>query len=59
MLLSILIPAYREEATIGEILRRVAAVEIESLGFTKEIIVCDDGSDDRTRAIALEAAAAG
>ncbi len=58
MLLSILIPAYREEATIGEILRRVAAVEIESLGFTKEIIVCDDGSDDRTRAIALEAAAA-
>ncbi|MCE9577409.1 MAG: glycosyltransferase family 2 protein [Deltaproteobacteria bacterium] len=58
MLLSILIPAYREEATIGEVLRRVAAVEIESLGFTKEIVVCDDGSDDRTRAIALAAAAA-
>lgn len=58
MLLSILIPAYREAATLGELLRRVAAVEIEALGFTKEIVVCDDGSDDRTRAVALDAAAA-
>jgi dolichol-phosphate mannosyltransferase len=48
VLLSILIPAYQEEATIGEILRRVAAVDTERLGFTKEIIVCDDGSADRT-----------
>lgn len=48
MLLSILIPAYQEEATIDEILRRVAAVDTASLGFDKEIIVCDDGSSDRT-----------
>jgi glycosyltransferase involved in cell wall biosynthesis len=48
MLLSILIPAYQEEATIEEILRRVAAVDTESLGFEKEVIVCDDGSADRT-----------
>jgi dolichol-phosphate mannosyltransferase len=32
MRLSILIPAYQEEATIGEILRRVAAVDTEALG---------------------------
>ncbi len=48
MLLSILIPAYGEEKTIGEVLRLVAAIETEPLGFDKEIIVCDDGSDDGT-----------
>ena len=58
MLLSILIPAYQEEATIDEILRRVAAVDTEGLGFDKEVIVCDDGSADRTfeRASAFAAA---
>jgi len=58
MLLSILIPAYQEEATIAEILRRVAAVDTESLGFTKQVVVCDDGSTDRTAAIAAEQVAA-
>lgn len=57
MLLSILIPAFREEATIAEILRRVAAIDTAGEGFTKEIIVCDDGSDDRTAEIAGQAAA--
>ena len=56
MLLSILIPAYREESTIAEILRRVAAVDTGAEGFDKEIIVCDDGSDDRTFEIASEIA---
>jgi len=46
--LSILIPAYHEERTIGEILRRVLAVD--TVGFAKEIIVCDDGSRDQTAA---------
>ena len=50
-LLSILIPAYQEEATIAEVIRRVAAIDTESLGFRREIVVCDDGSDDRTCAI--------
>ena len=58
MLLSILIPAYREQATIAEILRRVAAIDTSAEGFTKEVIVCDDGSDDDTFAIASAAAAA-
>lgn len=48
MLLSILIPAYGEERTIGEVLKQVAAVDTESMGFDKEIIVCDDGSADST-----------
>lgn len=48
MLLSILIPAYGEGQTIAEVLRRVAEIDTESLGFDKEIIVCDDGSADNT-----------
>jgi dolichol-phosphate mannosyltransferase len=46
--LSILIPAYREAATIHEVLRRVAEVDTRPQGFEKEIIVCDDGSPDAT-----------
>jgi len=41
--LSVLIPVYNEEQTIGEVIDRVNAVAIE-----KEIIVVDDGSTDRT-----------
>lgn len=48
MRLSILIPAYQEEQSIGEVLRRVGSVDTESLGWEKEIIVCDDGSSDGT-----------
>ncbi len=57
MLLSIIIPAYGEEATIGEVLRRVVAIDTESEGFEKEVIVCDDGSSDSTAAIVEEMAA--
>jgi dolichol-phosphate mannosyltransferase len=56
MLLSIIIPAYGEEATIGEVLRRVVAVDTESQGFEKEVIVCDDGSSDSTVAVVEEVA---
>ena len=57
MLLSIIIPAYQEEKTIGEIISQVLAVDTESSGFDKEVIVCDDGSRDQTRELALAAAA--
>jgi glycosyltransferase involved in cell wall biosynthesis len=43
---SILIPAYNEEATIIELLRAVAAQSIDGVKF--EVIVIDDGSKDRT-----------
>src|SRR5262245_28077797 len=48
--LSILIPAYYEQSTIGEVVRLVRHVDLESMGIEKEIIVCDDGSGDRTAA---------
>ena len=43
---SILVPAYNEEATILEILRKVKAVKYEGVKF--EVLVIDDGSKDRT-----------
>ncbi len=57
-LLSILIPAYQEERTIGEVLRLVSAIDTESCGFDKEILVCDDGSTDGTVAVVEERIAA-
>ena len=45
--LSILIPAYNEAATIHLILDRVKAVELIG-GFSKEIIIVNDCSKDRT-----------
>jgi glycosyltransferase involved in cell wall biosynthesis len=48
--LSIIIPAYNEEDTILEVLRRVEAVK---LPLEKEIIVIDDGSTDCTRQLLL------
>lgn len=46
MKLSVLVPVYNEQATIGEILRRIRAVELE--GIEREIIVVDDCSTDGT-----------
>jgi len=50
--LSIVIPAYNEERFLGTLLERIDAVDIASLGFEKEVIVVDDGSQDRTFEIA-------
>jgi len=46
MLLSIVIPAYNEEKTIEEIIKRVKAVDLGEI--EKEIIVVDNNSKDRT-----------
>ena len=43
---SVIVPTYNEEATIIEILGRIAAQKIEDVGF--EVLVVDDGSSDRT-----------
>jgi len=53
MLLSVIIPCYNEEQTIGEILDQVRAVQLD-----KEIIVVDDHSRDRTFEIVSGIAAA-
>ena len=52
MKVSFLIPAYNEAATIGEVLRRVALLDLDA-----QVIVVDDGSTDDTAAIAEAAGA--
>jgi glycosyltransferase involved in cell wall biosynthesis len=47
MKVSFLVPAYNEEATIGEVLERIA-----DLGLDTQVVVVDDGSRDRTAEIA-------
>jgi len=45
-LVSLVVPAYNEERTIGELLRRAAACPLRT-----EIVVVDDGSTDATAAV--------
>jgi glycosyltransferase involved in cell wall biosynthesis len=51
--LSVIIPAYDEASTIASVIAAVAAAPTP--GFTKEIIVVDDGSTDRTAEVARTA----
>lgn len=46
--LSVIIPVYNEERFITEILRDVLAVDLAEMGLSKEIIIVDDCSTDRT-----------
>lgn len=48
---SIVIPAYNEEAFIGTLLHKLLRVDTKSAGFEKEIIVVNDGSNDKTAEI--------
>jgi len=48
---SIIIPAYNEEDTIGAVIGDTIAT-MDSLGLPYEVIVIDDGSTDKTRQIA-------
>lgn len=43
MLLSVIVPVYNEERSVGDLLKRVQRVPVP-----KEIVVVDDGSTDRT-----------
>jgi glycosyltransferase involved in cell wall biosynthesis len=47
---SVCFPAYNEEATIGEVLQEAHNL-LDKSGLEYEIIVCNDGSVDRTEAI--------
>jgi glycosyltransferase involved in cell wall biosynthesis len=48
MRVSILVPVFQEAETVGELLARIAACDVASVGFEREILVCDDGSTDGT-----------
>jgi len=50
MKISIIIPAYNEEATIAQLLDLV----VSRVHDIKEVIVIDDGSVDNTRQICLD-----
>ncbi len=52
MKLSVIIPVYNEESTIGELIDRVVAVNLE--GVEREIIVANDGSTDASALIIEE-----
>jgi glycosyltransferase involved in cell wall biosynthesis len=52
--LSIVIPAYNEERFIGTLLERIRAVDLAPQGFTRELIVVDDCSKDRTAEIVAQ-----
>jgi glycosyltransferase involved in cell wall biosynthesis len=49
---SIVIPAYNEEGSIGKLLEVILAVDLSKVGFDREILVIDNGSHDKTSAIA-------
>ena len=53
MKVSIVIPAFNEVQTIAEVLRRIAAADVDA-----EIVMVDDGSTDGTRDM-LQSATAG
>jgi glycosyltransferase involved in cell wall biosynthesis len=55
--ISVVIPAYNEEKTIGNVISETTAA-MESLQMPYEIVVVDDGSTDETRQIATQYKAA-
>lgn len=50
--ISVIIPVFNEEKTIQELIRRVQEVNLD--GLEKEIVVVDDGSQDRTSELLRE-----
>ena len=59
MKVSVIVPAYDEEAGLGASLRsiRTAMAAFDRLGWSSELIVCDNNSSDRTAEIARAAGA--
>ena len=47
-MVSIVIPVLNEDATIEPVLKSVGALDFQPLGLSKEVIVVDGGSTDRT-----------
>lgn len=52
--LSVVIPCFDEEESLPELVRRVTGICAATVGDSYEIVLVDDGSKDRTRAIIRE-----
>ena len=48
MTVTIIVPAYNEAVTLGKVLKKLLSTKLD---FSKEIIVVNDGSDDKTEAV--------
>src|SRR6202048_1348968 len=59
MKISIIVPAFNEEALLGASLRSIqsATIEFTKRGWQGELIVCDNNSTDRTAEVARSAGA--
>jgi len=55
--ISVCVPTYNEEDTIGEVVRVLRESLVEGCGFVDELAVVDSGSVDRTREVAAAAGA--
>jgi len=53
LFVSVIIPVFNEEVTVGNVVTRTKKT-LEQLGVSYEILVVDDGSDDRSADIAQE-----
>lgn len=54
--ISVVVPCYRDESTLPALFERIGAIA-PTLGEPMELVIVDDGSPDRTYAVALELAA--
>lgn len=52
--LSIIIPVYNEEATLKQLVEKVISTDISSVWYSKEILLVNDGSKDRSEDIIHE-----
>lgn len=50
-LLSIIVPVYNEERFVGQLLQKLAELNLSAVWYNKEIIVVNDGSKDRSEQI--------
>src|SRR5437588_1088682 len=52
--ITVIIPALNEEQGIGLVLREIPVGALKDMGFETEVLVIDNGSEDRTRHIAMQ-----
>lgn len=55
--LTIIIPALNEEEGIGKTIRAIPREQIERIGYNSQVLVVDNGSNDRTAELATRAGA--